>query len=400
MKRVAFYTAIIAATLALLIVLWQFRSVGILLIISLVLTAALRPSVDFLEGRGLRAPLARALVYLLVFGVLGLSIFLISGPLLAELQLLSNYLVIIYDNTYRAWSAGTSMQQSIAGQLPAPDQLDETMGGPAGAAALQLLFGVTQNAATIAAGMVIVIALSLYWSADRSHFERLWLSLLPAGRRIQARRIWQKTEGTMGAYMRSEIIQSFLAVVLLAIGYTVIGNDYPLLTGLLAGIAWLIPLVGFVFAALISFLFGLASAGGLTTAVAALVLTTVVLAFLEFVVEPRLFRRSQFSGVLIIVVIVMMVNAYGLTGFLVAPPLAVALQVLVGYVAQVIRKAPATGVEFETLEERLAAVSALYVPNGDSDNKMPPEIASLYGRLEGLIGEARQLAREEQIPGV
>jgi hypothetical protein len=121
---------------------------------------------------------------------------------------------------------------------------------------------------------------------------------------------------------------------------------------------------------------------------------------LEFVVEPRLFRRSQFSGVLIIVVIVMMVNAYGLTGFLVAPPLAVALQVLVGYVAQVIRKAPATGVEFETLEERLAAVSALYTPDADSENKMPPEIASLYGRLEGLIGEARQLAREEQIPGV
>jgi predicted PurR-regulated permease PerM len=46
MKRLAFYTAVIAATLALVILLWQFRSVVILLILSLVLTAALRPTVE------------------------------------------------------------------------------------------------------------------------------------------------------------------------------------------------------------------------------------------------------------------------------------------------------------------------------------------------------------------
>lgn len=400
MKRLAFYTIIIAATLALLILLWQFRSVVILLILSLVLTAALRPSVDFFAARGMRPGLARALTYLLLIGIVGLGLFLISGPLLEELRVLSNYLVVVYDNTYRAWSAGSGLQQAITGRLPAPDQLDEIMGGPAGGTALQLLFGVTQNAATIAAGLVIVTALSLYWSADRSHFERLWLSLLPAGRRVQARRIWQKTEGTMGAYMRSEVIQSFLAVVLLVVGYTIIGNDYPILTGLLAGIAWLIPLVGFVFAALISFLFGLASNGGLQPAVASLVLTIAVLAFLEFVIEPRLFRRSQFSGVLIIVAIVMMVDAYGLTGFLIAPPLAVAAQVLAGQVIQAIRRPAEATVEFETLETRLKAVSDLY-PSGDGgDNAMPPEIASLYGRLNQLVDDSRRIALEEGSPGI
>ena len=393
MKRLAFYAIVIALTLTLLILLWQFRSVVILLILSLVLTAALRPTVTFFEDRGLRAPLARALAYLLVFGVLGLSLFLISGPLLNELRVLSNAMFVTYQNTHRAWEvSGTTLQQAIVQRLPAPDQLTESMAGPAGSAALQLLFGVTQNVATIAAGLVIVIALSLYWSADRSHFERLWLSLLPAGRRIQARRIWQKTEGTMGAYMRSEVLQSFLAVVLLIIGYTLIGHDFPLLTGLLAGIAWLIPLVGFIFAALISFLLGLASSGDLFTAVAGLILTAGVLAFLEFFVEPRLFRRSQFSGVLIIVVIVMMVDAYGLTGFLIAPPLAVALQVLAGQVVQAIRQPRTATVEIETIEKRLQEFSDLYPAQEDGSGSMPPEIASLYHRLNGLVDDARQLA--------
>ena len=397
MKRLAVYTAIIAATLALLIILWQFRSVAILLIISLVLTAALRPSVEFLVERGLRASLARAVVYLLVFGLVGLGLYFISGPLVKELEILSNYLVVVYDSTYRAWEAGSSLQQAVVDRLLAPDQLAESAVGPAGAAIAQLLFGVTQNAATIIAGLVIVIALSLYWSADRSHFERLWLSLLPANRRIQARRIWQKTEGTMGAYLRSEVIQSFLAVILLVIGYVMIGNDYALLTGLLAGVAWLVPLVGFIFAALLSFLIGLASSGGLSTAVESLVLTTVVLAFLEFVVEPRLFRRSQFSGVLIIVIMVMMVDAYGLTGFLIAPPLAVATQVLISHIIYATRHTATTAVEIKTLEERLQSIQDDYdEANESGEEAMPREIASLYGRLNQLLEEARRLTPDER----
>ena len=410
MKRLAFYTAVIVATLALLILFWQFRSVVILLVLSLVLTAALRPTVEFFVARGLRPGLARVLVYLLVFGILILSLALISGPLLAELELLSNYLIVLYDSTYQQWLTASGMLQTIAAQLPAPNELGETMAGPAGGAALRFLFGVTQSTAAVVAGLVVVIVLSLYWSADRSHFERLWLSLLPAGSRIQARRIWQATEGTMGAYVRSEFVQSFLAAVLLAIGYRMIGLDYPILMGILAGLAWLIPLVGFIFAALASFLFGLASVGGLPVALGALALTTAVLAFLEFIVEPRLFRRSQFSGVLIIFLVLVMVDAYGMTGFLLAPPLAVALQVLGSHVIRSMRRQPTTGVEFETLEARLAEVSARYdgqtAPDGQSlpdgaattDGQplpMPPEVASLHGRLAELIEGARQLTLEE-----
>lgn len=418
MKRLTYYAIIISVTLTLLILLWQFRSAVILLVLSLVLTAALRPSVDFLVQRGLRAGWARLLVYLFVFGILGFGIYLIIGPVLNELQKLTNYLVVLYDITYNAWQNGSDLQRAAVGRVPPPEQLGELIAGSSGASALRLLFGVTQGAATIVAGLVVIIALSLYWAADRSHFERLWLSLLPAGQRIQARRIWYKTEGTMGAYLRSEFLQSVLAVILLAIGYRLIGLDYPILMGLLAGIAWLIPLVGFVFAALMSFLLGLASGGGLPLALAALAITAVTLAFLEFFVEPRLFRRNQFSGVLIVVVIVMMVDAYGLTGFLIAPPLAVALQVSLSHIIKAIRRPPPPEVEIDTIEQRIAAVTARYngqaasagaTSNGATPREdtpadamseaepvvMPPEVASFITRLQGLVAEARQLALEE-----
>ena len=166
----------------------------------------------------------------------------------------------------------------------------------------------------------------------------------------------------------------------------------------MAGVAWLIPLVGFVFAALMSFLLGLASGGGLSLALGALALTAVTLAFLEFFVEPRLFRRNQFSGVLIVVVIVMMVDAYGLTGFLIAPPLAVALQVSLSLIIKAIRRPPPPEVEINSIEQRIAAVTARYNGQAAPDGEpvvMPPEVASLVNRLKGLVAEARQMSLEE-----
>ena len=123
-----------------------------------------------------------------------------------------------------------------------------------------------------------------------------------------------------------------------------------------------------------------------------------MLAFLEFIVEPRLFRRNQFSGVLIIIVIMMLVNAYGLVGFLIAPPLAVAVQVLLGQIARVIRNGPTTAVQLKTIEKRLQAINERYSPDGDNKSEMPPEIDSLYGRLKELVAEAEEAAREEGVP--
>lgn len=392
MKRLALYVLIIAVTVAALILLWQFRSVLILLLLSLMLAAALRPSADFLTSRGLPVSLSWLLVYLGLFLIVGLALFLLGGPLLNELRLLSNYLVILYDFTYQHWdNSSSSVAQAIVQRLPPPDQLPEVMAGPSGLSILRVVFGVGQNVAALVAALVIIIVLSLYWSTDRAHFERLWLSLLPAGKRVQARSMWQTTEASVGDYLRSELVQAALAIVLLGISYRLIGLDYPILAALLAGLAWLIPMAGFVFAAAIAFLAGMASTPDMQIALAALAITAAVLAFLEFVVEPRFFRRDKFSGLLIVLVVLLMVEAYGLIGFVIAPPLAVALQILGSHLIQLMQRPPSTVPQIDTLEQRLDVVYAAYNGQQEMGDKPAPEIGSLLSRLEGLVEQARQL---------
>ena len=79
MKRLALYVLIIAVTVAALILLWQFRSVLILLLLSLMLAAALRPSADYLTSRGPWGWLSWVLVLLGLFLGGGAALVVLGG---------------------------------------------------------------------------------------------------------------------------------------------------------------------------------------------------------------------------------------------------------------------------------------------------------------------------------
>jgi predicted PurR-regulated permease PerM len=392
MKRLAGYTAVVLATLGAFVVLWQFRSVLILFLLSLVIAAAVRPLLARLVERRIPAALALLLIYLTAFAGIALVFYLIGGRLLEELQVLSNFLIVLYDRTYVTWQDATPFQDAIVSRLPPPGELSEAVAGPGGLQLAQMILGVTSGVAAAVAGLGLIIVLSIYWSADQNHFERLWLSVLPAGRRIQARNTWRAMETTIGNYVRSEFIQALIAALLLGVGYSLIGLPYPIFLALLSCIAWLIPLAGVVLITLLAFLVGLAS-GGWGLAAAAVVYTLLILALLEFVVEPRLFKRPSFSGLLVILLMLPLVDTYGLLGFVIAPLLAVVVQVVLGNMIRLYLQPEVAAVEIEGLEARYQELYALFT--GDESEPIPPEIANILERLEQLLGEARELAAAE-----
>lgn len=393
MKRLAGYTAVVLATLGAFVILWQFRSVLILFVLSLVVAAAVRPLLSRLVDIGIPAAIALLLIYLVGLSGLALTIYLIAGQLVDELRLLSNYLVVLYDRTYVTWQAGTPFQDAVASRLPRPGELSEFVTSPEGLQFVQAAMGFTQGLAAGIGGLALIIVLSIYWSADQNHFERLWLSALSAGRRVQARQAWRNIETALGAYVRSEFIQAVLAAFLLGLGYWVMGLTYPVLLALLSGVAWLIPLAGVVIILIGALLVGLAS-GGVVVAAVALAYTSLVLLFLEYFLEPRLFRNQRYSGLLTILIMLPLVYTYGLIGFVIAPPLAVALQLVIGHIAkqylQPQTRLPAS--EIAELEHRYQELVATFTD--EKDEAIPPEIASILERLERLLRQARQLAPE------
>ena len=105
---------------------------------------------------------------------------------------------------------------------------------------MHTLLGVTWGFFGTILNVLIIVVLSLYWSIDRVHFERLWLSLL--GRRAaNAHAIPGAIEHATGAYLQREAVQSLSAGCMLGIGFWLLQQPYPVLSAAIGALAWLIP---------------------------------------------------------------------------------------------------------------------------------------------------------------
>jgi putative permease len=244
MKRLAWITVVVLGTLTGAILLWEFRSAVVLFGLSLVIAATVRPLVDWFAARRLPRGLALLLSYVLGVGFLIALIVILSGPLLTDLQQLTQDATRGYEDLRRQWPNGTAFQKSLAQQLPTASDLYEAITGPQGGTLLLTALGLTLHSFDLLGQLLISLVLSLYWSTDQEHFKRLWVSLLPFGMRTRAREIWQNMEIGLGGYLRSQLIQSVLALILLSIGYQVLGLRYPTALALIGTIGWLIHLLG------------------------------------------------------------------------------------------------------------------------------------------------------------
>src|SRR5690606_36126689 len=223
------------------------------------------------------------------------------------------------------------------------------------------------------------------WTIDQARFERLWLSLVAPHRRVRAREIWRATEWGIGSYIRNEGTQAVLAFLFLLVGFTLMGIRYPTILALLGSLAWIIPVVGFLFAVVPAFLGGLTVSTAI--AVVAAVYVTLVLLLLELVVQPRLFRRRLYSPLMVLFLIVPLAETFGILGLLAAPPLAVAIQTLLG----ALLNRPSTEVshiypsaQVVALGERLTEVK------GRAELDEAPELGNIVERLDSLLQDTEK----------
>jgi predicted PurR-regulated permease PerM len=326
MIRVIRYTVIIVITLTVLFLLWQVSMALVLFLLSLAVAAALRPLINSILEMHVSKPLALGVVYfLLVTYILG-TIFLAGPSLLNEIQRVGDDFVINYDRAKTEWpNNGTLFQKALAEQLPPSTELFQTLTSEDGIPALRSVFTLAQNFFSILGQLAIVIVLSLYWSADQLRFERLGLSLLPAEFHPKALHAWRSIESGVGAYLRSETVQSVLAGVMLWMIYSMIGLPYPTLLALWGSIARLVPWLGVLIAILPTLFIAI---GNSSLGLVAIVSTIAVLFLLKEVIEPRVFHRHKYSSLLIILFVIGLAQWFGFIGVILAPPLAVAVQII------------------------------------------------------------------------
>lgn len=390
-KQLARAGTAVMVTLLALALLWQLRLVVGYVLISLALASAVRPLIKRPAGQGLALRLTLILLYLVGLSGFGFLLVLTIGASIRDVQELAQQVSVQDAWRQPVWLEGSAFQQLLDTRLPSPSEVFSALIGENGQLILPAILGFTQGIFTALSSGLVVLFLSLYWSMDQSHFERLWLSLLPPVQRSRARDIWQTIESDLGAYIRSEIAQSLLAGVLLGLGYWLLGSPYPTLLALAGALVLLIPVAGATLAVIPPLLLGLLT--GVPLSLMTAVYTIVVMGTLKWWIEPRLFQRIQVNPMLTLLFLIALADAYGLLGIVVAPPLSAACQILWSRLVSH-RATSRASAQVSDLKERQAKLWAII----EAAEEAPPLVTTSMARLAILIENAEpilQLANEQ-----
>ena len=386
-KQLVKYGAAVMTTLLALVVLWQFRTVVIYVVISLMLAATLRPLINRLAGRRFIVRAAWVILYLVGLASFGLLLVLTSQRAIIEIQTLAQSMAVKDAWELPFWLQGSAFERILISPLPPPSVLFQAVAGNQGQLVLPTLLGFAQGIGGMVSALVIILFLSIYWSISQVHFERLWLSLLPSGQRKQARGVWRVVEPDLGGYIRSQVIQSILAGLLLGLGYWLLGSPYPALLALAGALASFIPVVGAALVILSPLLVGLLTSVQLSlfTTFYALVVMIALIVW----VRPRLFNRKWDNPILTIILMIGLADAFGIIGIIFAPPLSVVCQILWRRLVSH-RHAPGAAALVSDLiarqEHLLTTIQAMEEPP-------PQSVTSNMERLSQLIEKADPIIR-------
>ncbi len=384
-KRLVLYALAVMITLTALVVLWQLRIAVIYVLISLTLAAVLRPLFSRLQGKGLVVRIAWVLLYLVAVGSFVFFLFVIGNTAIHEIQLMAHSVSVQDKWVLPVWLEGSSFQQVLLERLPPPSKLFDAIIGSQGQLVLPAILGFTQGIGSVVTASIVILFLSLYWSINQIHFERLWLSLLPSDQRKQARGVWRTIEPEIGSYTRAQVIQSLLAGLLLGLGYWALGSPYPALLGLAGALACLMPVVGAALVIIPVFLVGLLT--GIQLSLFTTLYAVVILTALGIWVKPRLFSRRWDNPILTVVLLIFMATAFGLIGIIIAPLLSIVCQIL--WSCLVSRRAVSgAAAQISDLKERQTQVwAAIEVMDGPP---LPLVISSME-RLTQLMEKAEPI---------
>jgi hypothetical protein len=146
--------------------------------------------------------------------------------------------------------------------------------------------------------------------------------------------------------------------------------------------------------------------GSVPLALLAVGYTLFVLFIQEWFIEPRFFTRETYSSVILVVMILLLADQFGLLGLILAPLASAAIQITLRYllqppaVAELEQRTEVYEIEQEIaqLQEKVEAARAEFTESGEEP---PPEMVNLMERVRKLIGETQTyLAKNpEEITG-
>lgn len=301
------------AIILLLAFLYVVRDVALIVFVSLVLAAAIDPSITKLERRGIPRGVGIAIIYIGIVAVLALIVILFVPLVIDQLAQFTKAFPSLYERglaflkNFQDNSALTGFQEAVTSLSKGLSEFTQ---------------GVFTKLFTFFGGLVSaigVLVLTFYLTMEEKGMKRLAVHLAPVRHRPYLTQLFTRIEDRLGSWLRGQLLLGLIIAVLTYLGLTLLGVKFALVLALIAGVTELVPIIGPFLGAIPAVIVALSVDPLL--AVWVLLMYIVIQQLENNLIVPKVMARATgLNPIIVIVGILVGAKLAGLPGIILAVP--------------------------------------------------------------------------------
>ncbi len=309
-KTIVFIAAFILA----LWITFLIRDLIIILFVSIILMSAIAPLVSMFMRFKIPKALGILISYIIIVGVLVGVFASFLPPLIEQSNRLVNTLPPLIIKQFNLTDVDHNLLQS---------QVTEVS---------KNILSVTVNIFNTIVTVIFLLVITFYLLLDRENLE-IRVAKLFVGREDRIKRLTNRIEEKLGSWVRGQLTLSLIIGVLSYIGLSLLHIPYALPLALLAAVMEVVPVIGPIIAAIPAIALAITISPVMTAGVAALYF--VIQQLENHLIVPQVMKRAVGLNPLVVILAVAVGSRLlGIAGALLAVPIAVVLQIIVGDILQ------------------------------------------------------------------
>lgn len=306
------------------LVLDSIRDTLLLIAIATLLAIGLDPLVSTMTRRGLRRGAGVAVVFLGLLAVIAAAVYAIIPPIVNEVgSFITSVPVLINDLQTNESIRDLDQRFGVLDALRNSNIVQNVGSGAAGG-----ILSAGFTVATVFADLLIVLILTLYLLAGFHRIKAAAYRLVPASRRARVMDLSDRILKQMGGYLSGATIIALQAGLVAGVFSAIIGLPYPWAIALGAAVLDFIPVVGPIIVGVSITLIGFTQ--GLAIGIISGGFYLCQHLFEAYWLYPRVMRRTvNISTGGVVVAILIGAALLGVTGAILAVPVAAAIMLIV-----------------------------------------------------------------------
>lgn len=327
-QSISISTDTIVRTILILLVigfLYLIKDVLALFFVAVILSSAFDPLIDWLQKRKMPRTLSIIGVYIVFFIIVGGAIYLLTGPIIAQVKDLSRAFPEFYVKINQGINQLKNIDSGLAADTVSTSFADLTK------SLSQATSGIFKTVTSIFGGVIsffMVLVITFYLTVEEDSMKRFVQSIVPTRHRPYAAQLIAAMQHRMGYWLRGQLILSVIVFTMVYLGLSLLGIKYALVLALVAGIFEIVPFLGPWISAIPAVFFAFAQSPGKAVAVA--VMYFLVQQIENNLIVPKVMGKTTGLNPLVVILAILMgARVGGIVGALLAVPVALAVAVYV-----------------------------------------------------------------------